>query len=57
MYPAGTVADGAGLVWLVAVTGTAIQRYTLPRLQGRATAAWTMTVLTPRRPPSRPGPR
>ena len=44
---AGAVPDGAGLVWLVAVTGTAIQRYTPPRLQGRATAAWTMTVLTP----------
>ena len=44
---AGAVADGAGLVWLVAVTGTAIQHYTPPRLQGRATAAWTMTVLTP----------
>ena len=44
---AGTVADGAGLLWLVAVTGAAIQRYTPPRLQGRATAAWTMAVITP----------
>ncbi|MDQ2811753.1 MAG: MFS transporter [Actinomycetota bacterium] len=44
---AGTAVDGAGLVWLVAVTGTAIQRYTPPRFQGRASAAWTMTVLTP----------
>ncbi len=44
---AGTVCDGAGLLWLVAVTGSAIQRYTPPRLQGRATAAWTMAVITP----------
>ncbi len=44
---AGSVADGAGLLWLVAASGTAIQRYTPPRLAGRATAAWTMTVLTP----------
>jgi hypothetical protein len=44
---AGAFADGAGLVWLVAVTGTAIQRYTPPRLQGRAQAAWTMVVVTP----------
>lgn len=44
---AGAVADGFGLVWLVAVTGAAIQRYTPPRLQGRASAAWTMVVITP----------
>jgi MFS family permease len=44
---AGAVADGIGLVWLVAVAGTAIQRYTPARLQGRATAAWTMLVITP----------
>lgn len=44
---AGAAASGVGLVWLVAVTGTAIQRYTPPRLQGRANAAWTMTVITP----------
>lgn len=44
---AGAAADGAGLVWLVAVTATAIQRYTPPRLQGRANAAWTMAVVTP----------
>lgn len=44
---AGGFVDGAGLVWLVAVTGTAIQRYTPPRLQGRAQAAWTMIVITP----------
>jgi len=44
---AGAVADGIGLVWLVAVAGAAIQRYTPPRLQGRATAAWTMLVITP----------
>lgn len=44
---AGEVATGAGLVWLVAVTGTAIQRFTPPRLQGRANAAWTMAVITP----------
>lgn len=44
---AGCVMDGAGLVWLVAVSGTAIQRYTPPRLQGRADAAWTMLVITP----------
>jgi len=44
---AGAFADGAGLVWLVAVTGTAIQRYTPPRLQGRAKAAWTMVAITP----------
>jgi MFS family permease len=44
---AGAVVDGLGLVWLVAVTGAAIQRYTPPRLQGRATAAWTMVVITP----------
>lgn len=43
----GTVIDGAGLVWLVAVSGTAIQRGTPPRLQGRASAAWTMVVITP----------
>jgi MFS family permease len=43
----GTVIDGAGLVWLVAVSGTAIQRYTPPRLQGRAIAAWTTVVITP----------
>lgn len=44
---AGAIADGLGLVWLVAVTGAAIQRYTPPRLQGRASAAWTMAVITP----------
>jgi MFS family permease len=44
---AGTVADGAGLVWLVAVSGTAIQRFTPPRLQGRASAAWFMAVVGP----------
>jgi hypothetical protein len=44
---AGGFADGAGVVWLVAVTGSAIQRYTPPRLQGRAQAAWTMVVVTP----------
>jgi hypothetical protein len=44
---AGAFADGAGVVWLVAVTGTAIQRFTPPRLQGRAQAAWTMVVVTP----------
>lgn len=44
---AGSFADGAGLVWLVAVTGTAIQLHTPPRLQGRAKAAWTMLVITP----------
>ena len=44
---AGAVTDGIGLVWLVAVAGTAIQRYTPPRLQGRVTAAWTMLVITP----------
>jgi MFS family permease len=44
---AGAFADGAGVVWLVAVTGTAIQRYTPPRLQGRAQAAWTMVAITP----------
>jgi MFS family permease len=44
---AGGFVDGAGLVWLVAVTGTAVQRYTPPRLQGRAQAAWTMIVITP----------
>jgi len=44
---AGAFADGAGVVWLVAVTGTALQRYTPPRLQGRAKAAWTMVVITP----------
>ncbi len=44
---AGAVTDGTGLVWLVAVAGTAIQRYTPPRLQGRVTAAWTMLVITP----------
>jgi MFS family permease len=44
---AGAVVDGLGLVWLVAVTGAAIQRYTPPRLQGRATAAWTTVVITP----------
>ena len=44
---AGAFADGAGVVWLVAATGSAIQRYTPPRLQGRAQAAWTMVVVTP----------
>ncbi len=44
---AGAVVDGAGLVWLVAVAGTVIQRYTPPRLQGRASAAWNMIVITP----------
>jgi len=44
---AGSVVDGAGLVWLVATSGAAIQRYTPPRLQGRASAAWTMVVITP----------
>jgi len=44
---AGTVVEGIGLVWLVAVTGAAIQRYTPPRLQGRANAAATMVVITP----------
>jgi MFS family permease len=44
---AGAFADGAGVVWLVAVTGSAIQRYTPPRLQGRAQAAWTMVAITP----------
>jgi hypothetical protein len=44
---AGAFADGAGVVWLVAVTGTAIQRFTPPRLQGRAQAAWTMLAVTP----------
>jgi MFS family permease len=44
---AGSVVDGAGLVWLVATSGAAIQRYTPPRLQGRAAAAWTMVVITP----------
>jgi MFS family permease len=44
---AGAVADGLGLVWLVAVTTAAIQRYSPPRLQGRASAAWTMVVITP----------
>jgi len=43
----GTIIDGAGLVWLVAVSGTAIQRYSPPRLLGRASAAWTMVVITP----------
>jgi MFS family permease len=43
----GSVIDGAGLVWLVAVSATAIQRYTPPQLQGRARAAWTMVVITP----------
>lgn len=43
----GAVVDGLGLVWLVAVTGAAIQRYTPPRLQGRANAAATMVVITP----------
>ena len=44
---AGMVADGAGLLWLVAVSGAAIQRYSPPRLQGRASAAWTMVVISP----------
>ncbi len=44
---AGAVADGAGLLWLVAVSATAIQRHTPPRLQGRATAAWTAAIITP----------
>jgi len=44
---AGGFADGAGVVWMVAATGSAIQRYTPPRLQGRAQAAWTMVVITP----------
>jgi MFS family permease len=44
---AGAFADGAGVVWLVAASGSAIQRYTPPRLQGRAQAAWTMVVVTP----------
>jgi MFS family permease len=44
---AGSLVGGAGLLWLVAVSGTAIQRYTPPRLQGRANAAWTMAVITP----------
>jgi MFS family permease len=44
---AGAVVDGLGLVWLVAVMGAAIQRYTPPRLQGRATAAATLVVITP----------
>jgi MFS family permease len=44
---AGAFADGAGVVWMVAVTGTAIQRYTPSRLQGRAQAAWTMVAITP----------
>jgi predicted MFS family arabinose efflux permease len=44
---AGSVVDGAGLLWLVAVAGAAIQRCTPPRLQGRATAAWSAVVVTP----------
>lgn len=44
---AGAVADGAGLLWLVAGSATAIQRHTPPRLQGRATAAWTAAIITP----------
>jgi MFS family permease len=43
----GMVFDGIGLVWLVAGTGTATQRHTPPRLQGRVSSAWTMVVLTP----------
>jgi MFS family permease len=43
----GAFIDGAGIVWLVAVAGAAIQRYSPPRLQGRASAAWTMVVVTP----------
>jgi len=43
----GAVVDGASLVWLVAASGTAMQRYSPPRLQGRVSAAWTMLVLTP----------
>ncbi|MGH3153558.1 MAG: MFS transporter [Streptosporangiaceae bacterium] len=42
-----SVVDGAGLIWLVAVAGAALQRYTPPRLQGRASAAWTTAVITP----------
>jgi len=44
---AGSFVGGAGLLWLVAVSGAATQRYTPPRLQGRANAAWTMAVITP----------
>jgi MFS family permease len=43
----GSFLDGIGLVWLVAVSGTAIQRHTPPRLQGRVTATWTMALVTP----------
>jgi MFS family permease len=44
---AGAVADGVGLVWLVTAFGTAMQRFTPPRLQGRVNAAWTMLITTP----------
>lgn len=42
-----SVIDGGALLWLVAVSGTAIQRCTPPRLQGRAYAAWSAVVVTP----------
>jgi MFS family permease len=44
---AGTVADGIGLVWLVAAATTATQRYSPPSLQGRVNAAFMMLILTP----------
>src|ERR1022692_193860 len=47
MCLAGAVADGIGLVWLVAAATTATQRYSPPSLQGRANAAFMMAILTP----------
>jgi MFS family permease len=44
---AGSALDGIGLVWLIAGSGTATQRFSPPRLQGRVTAAWTMLIQVP----------
>ncbi len=47
MCLAAAVADGVGLVWLVAAATTATQRYTPPSLQGRVNAAFMMLIQTP----------
>ena len=47
MVLAGGFADGIGVVWLTAVSVSAMQLYSPPRLQGRVSAAWTTSIVTP----------
>ncbi len=44
---AGAFADGIGVVWLTAVSVSALQLYSPARLQGRVSAAWTTSIITP----------